>query len=70
MSEYRSYKIEVTMYFIENGWVIKSGNPESIISKQWVAQDKDEYLKVLSEIYDLKIQAITEERKRNDQKTK
>ena len=44
------YYAEITVYVIENGYLVKDGSPQSMISKLWVARTKDELKDVFSKM--------------------
>ena len=60
------YNVIITIYVVENGFIIKNGNPESLISKQYVARSKEDLLQVietLAETLSTKFEKIKPARK-------
>lgn len=52
------YNVVITIYVVENGFIVKNGNPESMVSKQWVAKTTDDLSKIIGEIskqYEFKV---------------
>jgi hypothetical protein len=45
-----NYQIQITIYIVENGYVIKDGSPQSLISKTWVARTKEELAETVKEV--------------------
>lgn len=48
-----TYKCEITVHLVENGFVIKNSNPQSLISKVWIAKTKEELISVITTIAEL-----------------